>query len=81
MNYLPEPQYECYPWSEEGYGNDPPGPSVGLSLVIEIITKWQPACEGHGYVFTKGKGNDKLAPGCGTCWCCKPKGGKLSLIN
>ena len=30
----------------------------------------QEMCEHFGGFFSQG--NDKLAPGCGTCWCCKP---------
>ena len=50
---------ECYNYTEEDRGH----------LIIDD----EPAvCEAHsGYIFTHG--NDRLAPGCGGCWCCKPR--------
>ena len=32
-----------------------------------------------GYKFSKG--DETKAPGCGTCWCCKPNGGKVNTFS
>ena len=61
--YLSGPPYKCYHYSEQDRKH--------LAAKSE-----KQVCEGHGYVFSHG--NDKMAPGCGGCWCCQPTGGKLS---
>ena len=32
------------------------------------------SCENAGVGFVFSKGDDKMAPGCGSCWCCQPLG-------
>ena len=51
--------YRCYHYTEKE--ND----------AITNDDENKATCERHpGFIFTKG--DDKLAPGCGTCWCCQP---------
>jgi len=58
-------KYECVKWTKEDN-----------KAVKKITGKWsieseRKYCEGKGLKFTRGR--DYLAPGCGTCWCCKSK--------
>ena len=50
--------YKCYSWNKDDQEK------------IKTVDK-RIVCETHpGFKFTKG--DDELAPGCGTCWCCQP---------
>ena len=52
-------QYKCYQYTQEE------------ETAIKNGQANRAACETHqGFVFTLG--DEKLAPGCGKCWCCQP---------
>ena len=71
LNVLPvaDQQYECYHWTVD----DQSWKSANGASMGEM-------CERHeGYVYSQG--NETLAPGCGTCWCCKPATGIISHLN
>ena len=64
--------YQCHSWTYE----DKAKFLLNCTYHNELE---RPTCESHpGFVYTQG--NDTLAPGCTSCFCCKPTG-KLTLAN
>merc|ERR1712142_322576 len=54
--------YACYQWTEK---------QKQRILSHEIKPQKQCTDQGNGFIFSGG--DDSLAPGCGTCGCCRPK--------
>ena len=56
-------RYQCYHWNEAEKKRIKGGEDE-----VKV-------CHEKGPLFRHTRGNDSLAPGCGTCWCCQSKHG------